>query len=147
MALKPLREEIDNVAIYNFGAAAEKGGFASNPSSAGVVEYATDPSGAKVIGVLMMDVIAETAGPVTGTVDRPEVRENSETPVGDPVNLVTIGKVSTNLLTGATPAAGDPAYLAASGYVSKTQATGAPQVGKFLEAPDSDGYVLLKVEL
>jgi hypothetical protein len=146
MALKPFRDTIESVILYHTSAVAEKGGIASDPT-ADAVSYAANPSGAAPIGVLMQDVVELAAGPVTGTISVTEPLQNSDTKLGDKVELLSKGTVETNLISGTAPAQGDDAYLAASGYVSADIAAGAPKVGKFLSAKDADGYALVKIEL
>ena len=94
----------------------------------------------------MQSVVALTAGPLTGTLGTSEPLQNSDTNIGDKVELLTEGLVTSNLING-TPAQGDDAYVAASGYISTTQAAGAVKVGKFLSVKDADGYAIVKIEL
>jgi hypothetical protein len=66
---------------------------------------------------------------------------------GSKAHLLKKGWVFTDMLkTGDNPAAGNPAYLAASGKVSTTS-TNAARVGTFKGRKDSDGYVLLEVDI
>ena len=149
MALKPDRIEFLSDISFFATSAAERGGVASVVTGGSgvsmddanaVVSYATNPSGAKPIGVLLNDVVSLDLTRQHVNWHRDEVQ------VGGKVALLRNGQVTTNLVAG-TPAAGSDAYVAASGYISTVQAAGAVKIGQFLSAKDSDGYAKVSVNL
>ena len=149
MALKPDRIEFLSDISFFATSAAERGGVASVVTGGSgvsmddanaVVSYATNPSGAKPIGVLLNDVVSLDLTRQHINWHRDEVQ------VGGKVALLRNGQVTTNLVAG-TPAAGSDAYVAASGYISTVQAAGAVKIGQFLSAKDSDGYAKVSVNL
>lgn len=148
MALKPDRiEHLTDISNF-MNTVAERGGVASFVTSGvgvsmddanSVVAYAAAASGAKPAGLLLNDV-------VNLDLTRQHINwHKDEVQLGGKVTLLRIGQVTTDLVTG-TPAAGDPAYVGPSGTVSTT-ATNAVQIGTFLSAKDSDGYVKLSVNI
>jgi len=104
------------------------------------VSYATNPSGAYPIGVLLAPV-----GDYDWT-DRPRYTEKLVLAYGEQVPLLTIGTINTNMVTG-VPSLGEKAYLAASGKFSNTQAAGALEVGQFTSNADADGYYYIDIRL
>lgn len=155
MALKPDRIEfLTDVSFFMTSIPAgstsvDRGGIASVVTAGSgvsmddanaVVGYASNPSGAKPIGILLNDV-------VNLDLTRQHINwHRDEVQVGGKVSLLRNGQVTTNLV-GGTPTAGADAYVAASGYISTTQATGAVKIGQFLSAKDSDGYAKVSVNL
>lgn len=113
--------------------------------SAGVADLKADPSGYKVAGVLLNDMVS---------IDETRYHKNfhkDEMPLGGRCTLLTKGRVTTNAVTG-TPTEGAVAYLTANGNVTPTvSATGGtaatPKVGKFGSIKDANGYVDLEVNL
>jgi hypothetical protein len=149
MALKPDRiEQLTDISFF-MNTVAERGGVVSAvttgsgvamDSSAAVVAYAANPSGAKPLGVLLNDVV---------NIDLTRQHINwhkDEMQLGGKVTLLRNGQVTTNLVAG-SPTAGADAYVAASGYISTVQATGAVKIGQFLSATDTDGYAKVSVNL
>lgn len=144
MALKPDRDFIQWRLDQYMHSTAERGGFVSMVSagsgvamddSANVVEYAADPSGAKVVGVLLDDVV-----------DNPQkLRRNpytEEVQVSGKVSIASEGWFVTNMVDPAvSPVAGEAAYLGASGLVTNSAAQLGQQVGRFDTSKDEDGYV------
>lgn len=153
MALQGDRREFYHDIEWKFDTVAEAGGFASINTagsggypgqSANVAKYAVDPSGAKVLGILLHDVVTYD----TNRQHENFARGGFETRIGGKVAIDRAGRYTTNMVaSGITPAAGDYAYLAANGKVSNVQATGAPKVGTFINTKDQDGYVKIQVEL
>jgi hypothetical protein len=152
MALKPDRIEfLSDISFFMTSIPAgstsvDRGGVASvvtTSSGVGVsmvVSYASSPSGAKPVGILLNDVVSLDLTRQHINWHRDEVQ------VGGKVALLRNGQVTTNLV-GGTPSAGADAYVAASGYISSVQATGAVKIGQFLSAKDSDGYAKVSVNL
>jgi hypothetical protein len=151
-----LREERKIVADdinFRLGSAQTRGVLCSISATAGEVEVAADPSGARVVGVLLMDTVnAGVPGNLssdssldTGTASNERNFQKNETYVGGVVRLCRKGEITTDAVDGAV-AAGDTLYLAASGQVSATQATGAQAVGHALSAKDSDGFVKMFID-
>jgi len=106
------------------------------------VSYAVNPSGAKPVGVLVVNV-----GDHDWTA-RPRFTDKSDVAFGEQLGLITIGQVRTNMVDPAiTATVGEVAYLAASGLVSNVQASGALEVGQFMSEPDSDSYYYVDIRL
>jgi hypothetical protein len=148
MALKPDRDFIQWRLDYYMDSTASKGGFASMSTggsgvamddAANKAVYATNPSGAKVLGVLLDDVVDTDV----------KLRRNpykEEVQVGGKVSIASRGWCVTNMVyPGVTPTAGATAFLGQSGYVTTVQAAGAPQVGRFETSKDEDGYVKVSI--
>jgi len=108
-------------------------------------DLAASASGAKVAGVLLMDVV---------NIDETLFHRNfnkEEAVVGDFVDVMTKGWVLTDKYTG-SPTVGAKAYLTVNGVVTPTvSSTGGtaatPFVGVFGGSPDADGYVKLHINL
>ena len=149
MALKPDRVELLTDISFFMNTTATRGGVVSAVTAGSgvsmddanaVVAYATNPSGAKPIGVLLNDV-------VNLDLTRQHINwHKDEIQKGGKVTVLRQGQVTTNLVAG-TPTAGADAYVAASGNVSTTQAAGAVKIGQFLSAVDADGYAKVSVNL
>lgn len=113
--------------------------------SAGQCDLVADPSGYKVAGLLMNDVVS---------VDTTRYHINyhkDEVLTGQRVTLLKKGRVTTNNVTG-TPTAGATAYLTANGVLTPTRsATGGlvatPPVGVFAGVKDENSYVTVDVNL
>lgn len=112
--------------------------------SAGVADLLS-PSGKKVAGILLVDVVS---------IDETLYHRNFHKPVqktGERVCLLKRGKVTTNVVTG-TPTPGAPAYLTTSGVLTPTKSTtgglvATPFVGEFKSGLDEDGYATVEVNL
>lgn len=149
MALKPDRVELLTDISFFMNTTATRGGVVSAVTAGSgvsmddanaVVAYATNPSGAKPIGVLLNDV-------VNLDLTRQHINwHKDEIQKGGKVTVLRQGQVTTNLVAG-TPTAGADAYVAASGNISTTQAAGAVKIGQFLSAVDADGYAKVSVNL
>lgn len=113
--------------------------------SAGKADLFADPSGKRVSGLLMNDVV---------NVDQTRYHKNfhkDETMVSERCVQLRKGKVTTDKVTG-TPTPGDPAYLTASGVMTPTRsATGGiaatPPVGEFKSLKDADGFATVELNL
>ena len=114
-------------------------------NSAGKAELVVNPSGSKVAGLLLNDVV---------DIDVTRFRlcpHKDERLVGSRSTLLRKGRVTTNKVTG-TPTSGATAYLALNGNLTPTRsATGGivatPKVGVFAGAKDQDGFAAVDVDL
>lgn len=169
MALRPDRDYhlIDDISHFwvNDTNSAEAGGVASlitqgsgaaldqNAAVNGVqpatntvnaVNYATTPSGAIPMGLMLQPVTYYAGSRVYMNYHNGEIRP------GQKATLVRKGWVVTNMISG-TPTAGAAAYLAENGKVSATQMSfddgTAPKVGRFETAKDADGYAKVYIDL
>jgi len=148
MALKSHQKIVSDDVNFRLDALATRGELCCVSSTAGECEVvATAISGARVAGILLMDVVA-TGRPAnldtdsdldTGTSTANRNFNKNETYKGGVVRLARKGELSVSCSTAVS--AGDTLYIANSGAISATQATGAQEVGFALEAKDSDGYV------
>ena len=144
MALKPDRIELLTDISFFMSTTGTRGGVVSiSTASTGVgvsmddadavVAYASDPSGAYPVGVLLNDV-------VDLDLTRQHINwHKDEVQKGGKVTVLRNGQVTTNNIDG-SPAPGQIAYVHSGGNLSATQLTGAVAVGQFLSAKDSDGY-------
>lgn len=113
--------------------------------TAGVADLVAAPSGYKVAGLLMNDVV---------NVDQTRYHRNfhkDETQVTERCTLLRKGKVTTDKYTG-SPTAGATAYLTANGVLTPTKSTtgglvATPPVGEFKGLPDEAGYVTVEINL
>jgi len=98
-------------------------------------------SGLKPVGLLLNDF-------VNVDLSRYKLNEHKdEMQIGQKAHLLKKGWVHTDKLkSGDTPSAGVAAYLAPSGEISTTS-TNAARVGTFKGRKDSDGFVLLEVDI
>ena len=142
MALKPYRIELLTDVSFFMNSTAERGGVVSVVTATSgvgvsmddanaVVAYAAVASGAKLVGLLLNDV-------VDLDLTRQHINwHKDETQVGGKVTVLRQGQVTTNMLVaGTTPSAGADAYVGASGLIG-TSSTNAVKVGQFLSAKDS----------
>lgn len=149
--LREDRKIVSDDINFRLDSVQERGVLCSISATAGEVEVSADPSGKRVAGALLLDVVNAgvpsnlTNGLDTGTATNERNFQKNETYKGGVVRLVRKGEVTTDAVDGAV-AAGDTLYLAASGKVSATQATGAQTVGFALAAKDSDGFVKLYID-
>lgn len=153
MALKPDREEFFHDIKHYVDTVCERGGILS-VSTAGsggypgdsnnVAAYAANPSGAKVVGILLQDVVDYDVNRQHENFDKGGFQARK----GMKVLAAKGGWYTTNMIaSGVNPSGGDPAYLAASGMISNTQATGAPKIGTFDTSKDQDGYAAVRINL
>lgn len=148
MALKGDRNPVHVDISHFMNEVAERGGFVCHTSTAAasgaamdqgtnLVTYAANPSGLKICGVLMNDMVNIDQTRQVINVHKDEVNK------GGKVAVLKVGQVDTNYIyPGTTPAVGGPAYAAHSGYLTPTNngAAATPLVGRFLTAKDEDGY-------
>ncbi len=150
MALNAHQKIVADDINYRLAAASERGVICTVASTAGQCEVIADPSGARVAGILMMDVVAKAvpsnlsqdANLDTGTATEQSNKQKNETYEGGVVRLARKGELVTDQISGAV-AAGDSLYVAASGQISATQAAGSQAIGFALDAKDADGFVKL----
>lgn len=113
--------------------------------TAGQADLIAAPSGYKVAGLLLNDVV---------DIDETRYHRNwhkQEQKKSERCTLLRKGKVTTNALSG-SPNAGDPAYLTANGQVTPTKSTtgglvATPPVGEFKSKKDENGYVTIELNL
>ena len=151
MALKPDRIELLTDISFFMSTTGTRGGVVSiSTASTGVgvsmddadavVAYASDPSGAYPVGVLLNDV-------VDLDLTRQHINwHKDEVQKGGKVTVLRNGQVTTNNIDG-SPAPGQIAYVHSGGNLSATQLTGAVAVGQFLSSKDSDGYAKVSINV
>lgn len=151
MALKPDRIELLTDVSFFMSTTGTRGGVVSiSTASTGVgvamddadavVAYASNPSGAYPVGVLLNDV-------VDLDLTRQHINwHKDEVQKGGKVTVLRNGQVTTNNING-NPAPGQTAYVHSGGNISATQETGAVAVGQFLSAKDSDGYAKVSINV
>lgn len=154
MALKADRVIIEEDIAWTCESVAERGVVVVKKTSgsgvmigdsAGQGDVVANPSGYKVLGILMNDQVS---------VDETRYHRNfhkNEALIGERCTLLKKGWVVTNKITG-TPDYGDTAYLDSSGtLINAAHATGGltarPKVGMFRGKKDADGYVSVEVNL
>lgn len=154
MALKGDRLVIETDISLTCGSVAERGTVVTHNASgsgialgtsAGSTQLSSNPSGTKVAGILINDVIS---------LDETLYHRNFHKDVkltGERVTLLRKGRITTNKLVG-TPAVGDTAYLDSSGCLIPTfHAAGGlvarPKVGQFVSIKDENGYAAVDVML
>lgn len=109
----------------------------SGVNVARTISSAADISTAKVIGILLDDVIDMDRSARLYNVHKNEIA------YADRASIMLEGIVRTNMLAvGVTTAGGQKAYLHPSGLISNTEFTtgSGVLVGRFLDVKDSDGY-------
>ena len=114
----------------------------------GVVDVIASASGTTPIGVNKWYVSSVTDNQLLNVYRGDQLQ-------GHPVTLITKGVISTTAVTGDPSSSGERAYLANSGYIGTyavvtslgTVGTDITQVGRFLSAKDSDGYVIVEIDL
>jgi hypothetical protein len=143
MALKPDQKIIADDINFRVGEVEEKGIVVCYASTAEYVEKKTDPSGAKVAGLLMVDVRNRDVRDSLGVTAITRNYSKIEVPQSGVVRLVRIGMLRTNdVKDGDTFAQGNKLYIAGSGKLSNAQiSSDHEEVGHALGAKDSDGYV------
>jgi hypothetical protein len=154
MALKPDRTVLETdikktcLSITERGVVLVQSGSGSGVAmggSRGTVLCVPNPSGHKVAGLLMGDVV---------DVDESRFFRNphkDEVPSGYPVCLLRKGNVTTNKIIG-TPSVGAVAYLSSSGNLTPTKhptggTAATPAVGEFKSILDADGYAEVDINL
>lgn len=162
MALKPHQRVIAEDINFKCNNVAPKGVLLVYSSTAGQVERpplnnvgTASPSGKKVAGVLMIDVVNKNlpskfilTGDPVGTVDGVRNFSKLETHVSGVVRLMKVGELLTNNVDNEAFAAGDKLYITNSGAFSKTQdSANHERVGTALAAKDSDGYLKVWVNI
>lgn len=114
-------------------------------SKAGGSDLLASPSGSRVTGLLLNDVVS---------VDQTRYHKNfqkDETLINERCTLLRKGRVTTDQISG-TPAEGDKAYLTTNGQLTPTlSATGGlvatPKVGEFRSIKDENGFAAVDVNL
>ena len=149
MALAPSRQIFQTNIDYSLNEVCERGVvccIVPGTTPVGEVTCTAVPTGVGVmpIGVLLSDV-------EDLNYDRhPEYRQRNVLDVGSVVGLAQEAELLTDRITGA-PVAGNPCYLAANGTLSPTQLTdgitSAPLLGKFLSAPNANGFAKVRIDL
>ena len=148
MALNAHQKIVADDVNYRLNSVEVRGVVCSVSATAGECEVAANPSGTKVAGILLMDVVLagrpanldSDSSLDTGTSSTQRNLNKNETFKGGVVRLARKGELVTDQCTGSI-AAGDTLYLAASGIVSATQATGAQEIGFAIDAKDGDGFI------
>jgi hypothetical protein len=151
MALKPDRIHIDSRIDHFMNHAAERGGIvsvltagsgAAMDQASQAVHYASAPSGAIPVGILMCDV-------VDIDITRQHINfYQEEVLIGGKVTIWTKGEVTTNhLVSGITVTAGQTAYLGVDGRFTNADAGLNPVVGRFSSRKDENGYARVSVNL
>lgn len=149
MALKPTRiTSYGNDDVRHFmGVTAERGivvtygaltpsGNLDDPNATVII-----PTGnvGTPVGILMNDVVNKDLTQTHLNAHKDEVQVNGK------VAIKKQGQVQTDqILAGDTPSPGDAAYFTTNGQLTTT-AGGGTQVGTFVSAIDSDGYVVVDI--
>lgn len=112
-------------------------------SSQALVEYATDPSGRVVRGVLLNDFV---------NIDLSRQILNpfkDEAQIGQKATLATRGTVVTNMIAVGAGTGNMPltAYAGPSGTFTDSASTGCPAVGRFLTRKDADGFAKIQFDV
>lgn len=152
MALKPDRVEHLTDLSYFMNETGERGG---------IVIHSTSGSGAAMddgnATVELPDTLAEVSGDPAGLLLNDVVNidltrqhlnwHKDEVQQGSKVLLLRRGTVVTDQYSG-TPTAGEPAHFWIGGLlVADSDASNSTQVGRFLSAPDADGYVKVEINI
>lgn len=124
-------------------------------NSAQLVTIAANPSGTKVAGVLVGDVVdIDTTRQFLNT-------QKDEVVKGSKVTLITEGWIVTDNLEAGTVTGGEAAYIGNSGnfataaaiagygcaVTEESNATTYPKVGRFLSTKDENGYAKVEVNI
>lgn len=158
MALKADRyEESTDISYFYNAGTATRGGVvcldavlasgAAMDQGDNLVEYKTSVSDTDVpVGVLLNDVVNKDLTRTHLNFYKDEIQQ------GGKVTVMTRGWVVTNnIAAGATPVAGDVAYVGDGGDfdIGGLSAVGSGNlaVGRFMSAPDADGYAKVYVNL
>lgn len=154
MALKADRIVIDTDVTLTCESAASRGvtlvhltagsGIALG-DSAGKADLKADPSGYKVAGILMNDVVS-----IDETLYHRNFHKDT-TKVAERCTILRKGTVTTDKVTG-SPTAGSTAYLTANGVLTPTKSTtgglvATPPVGEFKGLKDENGYAKVDINL
>ncbi len=153
MALKADRyEESTDISFFYNEGAATRGGVvlldAANASGAAMdqganlVKYSAATTGTVPVGVLLNDVVNKDLTRTHLNQYKDEVQK------GGKVTVLTRGYVVTNNLDSVTIVPGEAAYASAANAGNLTNVVTARQaVGRFMSAPDADGYAKVSVNL
>jgi hypothetical protein len=162
MALRPLRNLIADDVQFRCNNVAEKGSLVVYSTTAGEVELppastvtTASPSGRKVAGLLLEDVVSRSnpslmgrLGDPLGITDLPRNLNKQETHVSGQVWLAKVGMFITNRWDQTDPSAGGTVYITNSGLFSAAAlGTGYASVGHALTAKDTNGYVKIWVNI
>ena len=151
MALKADRIHIDSRIDYFMNQTAERGGVvcvktagsgAAMDQSNQAVEYASNPSGAQPVGVLMCDVVDLDLTRQHMNWHKEEVQK------GGKVTVWTKCQVTTDYLaSGITVSAGDTAYLGEHGRYTNVDTLAGGKVGTFDSIKNQEGFAKISVNL
>ena len=153
MALKADRyEESTDISFFYNAGTATRGGVvlldAANASGAAMdqganlVQYASATTSTVPVGILLNDVVNKDLTRTHLNQYKDEVQK------GGKVTVLTRGYVVTNNLDAVTIVPGEAAYASASNGGNLTNVVTAGQaVGRFMSAPDADGYAKVSVNL
>lgn len=149
MALKPDQKIIADDINLKCASAQTKGVLMCFSSTAGYVEKKSNPSGAKIAGVLMVDVRNRDVRDVLGKTSTVRNYSKNEVPISGVLRLCRIGELLTNDVDASdTFAQGDELYVTSNGQFSKVQDnSGCEKVGHAIAAKDSDGYLRVWVNV
>lgn len=146
MALSPSRQIFQTNVDHSLNQVTERGVVCSiNPGTTPVGEVVVATGvGVTPIGMLLDDV-------EDLNFDRHgEYRQRNVVDVGSVIGLSQECEVLTDQLTG-SPVAGNTAYLGPNGTVSPTltfdNVTPSPAVGKFLSAPNANGFAKVRIDI
>ena len=156
MALKSDRYELQtDISFFYNAAATTRGCLVGHGGTAGTgaamdqgVNLCAKSTSAAPLGILLNDVVDKD-------LTRTHLNQyKDEVQLGGKVTVLTRGWVVTNMIDG-TPGPGDLAYASdgggTAGYLSNSaadaDASGNLAVGRFMSAPDADGYAKVYVNL
>lgn len=161
MALKAERVTVQEIqrsgGLYNMGTAAPGVVVCHYDNTQGQIYVETSGVAPAVpIGILTTEVDNNYTKSNLGTLTRPENVYKNVVGSGEPINILTIGVVTTDqIVDGDVPAAGSGAYVASSGKITTDSTydvtvddTGTytrKQIGWFLSGKDSDGYAKIQI--
>jgi hypothetical protein len=151
MALKGDRIELDDAIQWSVNQVAERGGIVSistagsgiaRDSASMVAHYATNPSGAKPLGMLLVDVVNYDLTTRHANFYKHEVQ------LGQKAHIGRKGTWTTNVITsGASVTAGLTAWLGAQGQLAVNGSLGGQRVGQFDTIKDEDGFAQVSINL
>lgn len=146
MALAERRQIFQTNIDYSLNQVAERGVICS-------INAGTTPNGevtvATGVGVTPIGILLDDVEDLN--FDRHgEYRQRNVVDVGSVVGLCNKGELWTDQITG-SPVAGNTAYLGVNGTVSPTltfdNTTASPVLGKFLSAPNANGFAKIRLDV
>jgi len=149
MALKPDQVLIVSDINFSMASAQTKGVLVCYSSTAGYVENKADPSGAKVAGILLVDVRNQDVRDAYGITSTTANYSKNQVPISGKVHLARVGEfLTSDVDSGDTFAMGNKLYITANGQFSNAQdSSDHEHVGHALAAKDSDGYLRVFVNI